>query len=34
MILSFFLGFLTSYLWREHRNANKLNIENKKALEK
>ena len=34
MLLSFVLGFLSSYLWREHRDANKINTKNKKALEK
>lgn len=32
MLLSFFLGFLTSYLWKEHRDANKIHNENEKAL--
>ncbi len=34
MLLSFILGFLTSYIWCEHRNANKIYNENEKALEK
>ena len=32
MLLSFFLGFLTSYIWSEHRYANKIHNENEKAL--
>ena len=34
MLLSFILGFLTSYLWHDHRHTNKIHAENEKALEK
>ena len=32
MLLTFLLGFLTSYIWSEHRHANKIHNENEKAL--
>ena len=32
ILLSFTLGFLTSYIWSEHRRANKIHNENEKAL--
>lgn len=34
MLLSFILGFLTSYLWKEHRDAIRIDIENTKEEEK
>ena len=32
ILLSFTLGFLTSYIWSEHRRASKINSENEKAF--